>query len=136
MKVLKKITNFVSKYMAIIVIAIAALALFAPGTVSFIKTKYVNTLLGIVMFGMGLTLREGNREYFYKMLDRHFPRMKERYIKTFGNSYVADSPNSAELNALLRQFCTAHDILADNEQVFAYLSAFEEKKSGEQISLF
>lgn len=57
MKVLKKITNFVSKYMAIIVIAIAALALFAPGTVSFIKTKYVNTLLGIVMFGMGLTLK-------------------------------------------------------------------------------
>ena len=57
MKVLKKITNFVSKYMALIVIAIAALALFAPGTVSFIKTKYVNTLLGIVMFGMGLTLK-------------------------------------------------------------------------------
>ena len=91
---------------------------------------------GIINFGMGLTLREGNREYFYKMLDRHFPGMKERYIKTFGNSYVADSPNSAELNALLRQFCTVHDILADNEQVFVYLSAFEEKKSGEQISLF
>ena len=91
---------------------------------------------GIINFGMGLTLREGNREYFYKMLDRHFPGMKERYIKTFGNSYVADSPNSAELNALLRQFCAAQDILADNEQIFAYLSAFEEKKSGEQISLF
>ena len=91
---------------------------------------------GIINFGMGLTLREGNREYFYKMLDRHFPGTKERYIKTFGNSYVADSPNSAELNALLRQFCAAQDILADNEQIFAYLSAFEEKKSGEQISLF
>ena len=57
MKVLKKITDFVSKYMAIIVIAVAALALFAPNTVSFIKTSYVNTLLGIVMFGMGLTLK-------------------------------------------------------------------------------
>ena len=91
---------------------------------------------GIINFGMGLTLREGNREYFYKMLDRHFPGMKERYIKTFGNSYVADSPNSAELNALLRQFCAAQDILADNEQIFAYLSAFEEKESGEQTSLF
>ena len=91
---------------------------------------------GIINFGMGLTLREGNREYFYKMLDRHFPGMKERYVKTFGNSYVADSPNSAELNALLRQFCAAHDILADNEQIFAYLSAFEEKKNGEQMSLF
>ncbi len=57
MKTLKKITDFVSKYMAIIVIAVAALALFAPNTVSFIKTTYVNTLLGIVMFGMGLTLK-------------------------------------------------------------------------------
>ncbi len=57
MKTLKTISNFVSRYMAVIVIAIAALALFAPNTVSFIKTSYVNTLLGIVMFGMGLTLK-------------------------------------------------------------------------------
>lgn len=57
MKTLKKITEFVSKFMAVIVIAVAALALFAPSTVSFIKTTYVNTLLGIVMFGMGLTLK-------------------------------------------------------------------------------
>ena len=91
---------------------------------------------GIINFGMGLTLREGNREYFYKMLDRHFPGMKERYIKAFGNSYVADSPNSAELNALLRQFCFERGIMADNERIFEYLSAFEEKESGEQISLF
>lgn len=57
MKTLEKISDFVGKYMAVIVIAIAALALFSPNTVSFIKTSYVNTLLGIVMFGMGLTLK-------------------------------------------------------------------------------
>ncbi len=57
MEVLKKITAFVSRYMAIIVILVAALALFAPSTVSFLKTSYVNPLLGIVMFGMGLTLK-------------------------------------------------------------------------------
>ncbi len=57
MNVLKKLSNFVGQNMAVIVIAVAALALFAPGAVSFIKTSYVNTLLGIVMFGMGLTLR-------------------------------------------------------------------------------
>ncbi len=34
---------------------------------------------GIINFGMGLTLREGNREYFYQKLDCHFPGMKERY---------------------------------------------------------
>ena len=57
MNVLKKITNFVSRYMAAIVILMAMIALFAPSSVSFIKTSYVNTLLGIVMFGMGLTLK-------------------------------------------------------------------------------
>ena len=50
-------SDLVGKYMAFIVLVIAALALFAPNTVSFIKTSYVNTLLGIVMFGMGLTLK-------------------------------------------------------------------------------
>ena len=60
MELLKKITKFVSKYMAVIVILMALVALFAPSTVSFIKTSYVNTLLGIVMFGMGLTLKPGD----------------------------------------------------------------------------
>ena len=57
MKVLEKLSDLVGKYMAILVLLVAALALFAPGTVSFLKTSYVNTLLGIVMFGMGLTLK-------------------------------------------------------------------------------
>lgn len=60
MNALKKLSNFFGQNMAVIVIAIAALSLFAPGTVSFIKTSYVNTLLGIVMFGMGLTLKPGD----------------------------------------------------------------------------
>lgn len=42
---------------------------------------------GIINFGMGLTLREGDREYYYAALDRHFPGMKEQYIKRYGNAY-------------------------------------------------
>ena len=49
---------------------------------------------GVICFGMGLTLRDGNREYFYEQLDRLFPRLKERYIRVFGNQYVAESPDS------------------------------------------
>lgn len=56
MNVLKKISQFVSKYMALIVVVVALISLFFPNSVSFVKTSYVNTLLGIVMFGMGLTL--------------------------------------------------------------------------------
>ena len=57
MKFLEKLSDFVGKYMAAFVILIAALALFVPSSVSWIKTSYVNTLLGIVMFGMVLTLK-------------------------------------------------------------------------------
>ena len=57
MKTLKQISNFFGKYMAIIVLIVATVSLFFPKTVSFIKTSYVNYLLMIVMFGMGLTLK-------------------------------------------------------------------------------
>lgn len=57
MRVLEKLSDFVSKWMALIVILVAAISLFFPSSVSFIKTAWINTLLGIVMFGMGLTLK-------------------------------------------------------------------------------
>ncbi|MEI0496643.1 bile acid:sodium symporter family protein [Brachyspira intermedia] len=57
MKTLKQISNFFGKYMAVIVLIAAAVSLFFPKTVSFINTSYVNYLLMIVMFGMGLTLK-------------------------------------------------------------------------------
>ena len=57
MKTLEKVSDFVGKYMAAIVIVVAALSLLFPGTFSVVKTAWVNTLLGIVMFGMGLTLK-------------------------------------------------------------------------------
>lgn len=58
---------------------------------------------GIICFGMGLTLREGNREYFYKKLDVHFPGMKARYISHYGNSYEVVSPNHNKLMPIIKQ---------------------------------
>ena len=48
---------------------------------------------GIINFGMGMTLRDGNREYFYKQLERLFPGLKEKYIACYGNQYILPSPN-------------------------------------------
>ena len=56
MKTLEAISNFISKYMAAFVIIVAAIALFMPWTFTW-SAKYVTYLLGIVMFGMGMTLR-------------------------------------------------------------------------------
>lgn len=90
---------------------------------------------GIVCFGMGLTLREGDREYFYDALDRHFPGLKQRYIRTYGNAYELPSPNSARLMNLFRGRCKAGGILYKTGEVFAYLSEFPDD-CFEQTSLF
>lgn len=91
---------------------------------------------GVICFGMGLTLRDGNREYFYRQLDRLFPGMKEKYIKTYGVQYEINSPRNKELMALFHKFCEEHGMLHDNGQIFEYLHTFEEKNSGVQLSLF
>ena len=91
---------------------------------------------GVICFGMGLTLREGNREYFFSRLDRLFPGLKERYIKTYGTQYVCDSPNSAALLRLFHGFCAERGLMHDNDEIFSYLSAFEQKSPEPQLSLF
>ncbi len=89
---------------------------------------------GIINFGMGLTLRDGNREYFYAQLDRHFPGLKEQYIRTYGNAYEIPSPRSRELLRLFHDTCQAHGIWHDNDTIFRYMSQLEEKT--DQLSFF
>lgn len=91
---------------------------------------------GILNFGMGLTLREGNREYFYSRLDTLFPGMKERYIRDFGNAYAVESPNARTLYRVFREECDRHGIWRNNDRIFAYLNEYEEKSAEEQMSLF
>ena len=89
---------------------------------------------GIINFGMGLTLRDGNREYFYAQLDRHFPGLKERYIRTYGNAYDIPSPKDQELLKLFHDTCEAHGIWHDNDSIFHYMSRLDEKT--DQLSFF
>lgn len=89
---------------------------------------------GIICFGMGVTMREGNREFFYSALDRHFPGMRERYHKKYGYSYELASDNSNELMRLFIKRCKQHGIMYNVDECFAYLHEFPEKY--EQLSLF
>ena len=91
---------------------------------------------GIICFGMGLTLREGNREYFYAQLDRLFPRLKEKYMRTYGNQYIIESPDSRHLMDLFHRTCEQTGIIHHNEQIFRYLHTFEEKNPARQLSLW
>ena len=82
---------------------------------------------GIICFDMGVTLREGDREYFYAALDRHFPGVKEQYIRTYGNAYEISSPRSAELTELFRTFCRDHGMLYRPDACFDYLRSFPKR---------
>ncbi len=82
---------------------------------------------GIIHFGMGVTLRSGDREYFYAQLDWKFPGLKERYIHTYGNAYEVSSPRNKELLKLFHDTCEEHGIWHDNYQIFRYMSQLEEK---------
>ena len=89
---------------------------------------------GVIDFGMGLTLREGDREYYYAALDRHFPGMKERYISTYGDAYVLPSPNAKELTAVFKRICAEKGIISSPEECFSFMQELPERYT--QMSLF
>ena len=91
---------------------------------------------GVLCFGMGVTMREGNREYFYRQLDRHFPNIKQRYIREFGNNYVVNSPKNNELMKLYHRTCSENGIMHSADEIFEYLHRFEEKNAPQQLSLW
>jgi DNA repair photolyase len=91
---------------------------------------------GILCFGMGLTLREGDREYFYKNLDIHFPGIKEKYQKRYGNNYILTSGNSKELTTIFNKVCDENNIVHNVDELFKHMRTFEEKNKMRQLELF
>lgn len=91
---------------------------------------------GIITFGgMGVTLRQGDREYFYKCLDKHFPGMKERYMEKYGLSYQLASPDNDRLMRAFRSGCKKYGIMTSTDRIFEYMKSIDEAV-GEQLSLF
>lgn len=91
---------------------------------------------GIMNFGIGLTLRDGDRQYFYRKLDHHFPGLKQRYVETYGNAYELPVPEEKKLMAFLIDFCRKNKMEWRSEELFAYLHRFEDRQEGKQLSLF
>ncbi|MEE3489948.1 MAG: radical SAM protein [Methanobrevibacter sp.] len=93
-----------------------------------------NEVRGVLNLGMGLSLREGNREYFYQKLDEKFPGLKQRYIEEFGDSYFIHSSDNRRLRAILKRRCNEHGILHKQDEIFEYMHRFPEKSV--QTTLF
>lgn len=83
---------------------------------------------GIICFDMGVTLREGNREYFYSKLEQHFPGLKETYINKYGNSYILSSPQNKHLMRIFHQVCEENSIMHNHEEIFNYLRTYEDHR--------
>ena len=82
---------------------------------------------GVLCFDMGLTLREGDREYFYAALDKHFPGLRREYVRRYGNAYEVPSPNRDALMRLFHDFCESRGMLHSPDACFAYLHDLPEK---------
>lgn len=91
---------------------------------------------GIICFGMGLTLRDKNREYYYKKLDQHYPELKKKYIKQYKNSYHIESPRNLELMKLFKEKTSKAGILNKPEEIFKYLHTFPINDKTVQTKLF
>ena len=89
---------------------------------------------GVICFGMGLTLREGDREYYYAALDKHFPGLKKKYIERYGNAYNLPSPNERQLFKTFHEICRENSILSTPDECFRFLNELPEKDV--QLSMF
>jgi DNA repair photolyase len=89
---------------------------------------------GIICFGIGLTLRDGNREYFYEKLDIHFPDLKNKYQNKYSDKYIVSSPKGKELMKIFYDECNKNNIICNNNELFTYLKEFP--NNCEQLNLF
>ena len=89
---------------------------------------------GIVLWDAGLTLRDGDREYFYRALDRHFPGLSARYRALYGNAYEVSSPDSGRLMRIFHSECEKHGVIHDPDACFRFIAEIPDEQ--EQMSLF
>lgn len=89
---------------------------------------------GIVLWSAGLTLREGDREYFYRALDRHFPGLSARYRERYGSAYEVNSPASEKLMRIFHAACEKRGVIHDPDECFRYIAELPARQK--QMSLF
>lgn len=81
----------------------------------------------------GVTLRSNQRDYFFKMLDKYFPGIKEKYIENFGNNYMCNSPNARKLYNTFAEECKRLGLLYKMNDI---INGYKEGYNNEQLSLF
>lgn len=99
-----------------------------PQNISRIVEKAKAAGAKYILAWMGMTLRQGQREYFYQKLDEDFPGIKEKYIARYADSYSCPVPAAKSLYRLLGKLC--------NENQIATQIDFYKETPPEQLNLF
>lgn len=79
----------------------------------------------------GVTLRENQREYFYQELDKSFPSLKEKYIRTFGNNYFC-YPLNKNLKRVFKEECNKYGLLYKMKDI---IKAYKKNDEIEQLCI-
>lgn len=83
---------------------------------------------------MGMTLRDRQRDYYYKKLDESFPNLKNKYMNYYKNNYNCMTPNYKKLYKVFKEECDKYGILYNMKDI---IKAYKKEiKDNEQISLF
>lgn len=90
---------------------------------------------GILCFQMGMTLRDGNRQYFYKKLDEHFPGLKDKYITHFKSNYEVPSPQNPKLMKIFYRKTKKAGIMNTFDEIFPYLYELPKTETTKQSTL-
>jgi DNA repair photolyase len=99
---------------------------------SIVKLAYENGAKFIYP-AFGVTLRQNQRDWFYKKLDENFPSIKQKYIEQFGNNYECQAPKAKELWQLLQGECERYGILYKMKDI---IEGYKKGYGVDQLSLF
>ena len=76
-----------------------------------------------VFFGGGVTLRQNQRTYYFKKLDEHFPGLKSKYIRIYGNKYFCNILNMKDMYSFFKAECKKYGLLYEMHDIIrAYKS--------------
>lgn len=89
---------------------------------------------GVLFWNIGVTLRDGDRQYFYQKLEKHFPGMKEKYMNVYANAYDVPSLEDKKLSMLAKEICREHNMVCEVNELFSYMHTYEDKQAGEQLT--
>ena len=81
----------------------------------------------------GMTLRQGNREYYYEKLDELFPQMKQKYISAYGTRYTCTSRKAKKLWDLFINLCNQHELIYNMQSITEF---YKRGYESHQLSLF